>query len=28
MTNCLIDRTGTLNDLVGNGGIQYAPPMR
>jgi general L-amino acid transport system substrate-binding protein len=28
MENCLIDRAGTLNDLVANGGIQYAPPMR
>ena len=28
MANCLIDRAGTLNDLVANGGIQYAPPMR
>ena len=28
LNNCLIDRTGTLNDLVQFGGIQYAPAMR
>ena len=28
MTDCLISRTGTLNDLVQFGGIQYAPAMR
>ncbi len=28
MNNCLISRTGTLNDLVQFGGIQYAPAMR
>ena len=27
-SNCLIDRAGTMNDLVANGGLQYAPPMR
>ncbi len=27
-SNCLIDRAGTANDLVANGGLQYAPPMR
>ena len=24
----LIDRAGTANDLAGNGGLQFAPPMR
>ena len=28
MTGCLISRAGTLNALVSEGGIQYAPPMR
>ena len=28
MTGCLISRTGTLNALVSEGGLQYAPPMR
>ena len=28
MNNCLISRAGTLNALVSEGGIQYAPPMR
>jgi general L-amino acid transport system substrate-binding protein len=28
MTDCLISRAGTLNDLVQFGGIQYAPAMR
>jgi len=28
MTGCLISRSGTLNALVSEGGIQYAPPMR
>jgi len=28
MANCLINRAGTLNALVSEGGIQYAPPMR
>jgi general L-amino acid transport system substrate-binding protein len=28
MTGCLISRVGTLNALVSEGGIQYAPPMR
>jgi len=28
MTGCLISRPGTLNALVSEGGIQYAPPMR
>ena len=28
MSNCLIDRAGTDNDLAGNGGLQFAPPMR
>ena len=28
MTNCLISRVGTLNALVSEGGIQYAPAMR
>ena len=28
MNNCLISRSGTLNDLVQFGGIQYAPAMR
>ncbi len=28
MTGCLIYRSGTLNALVSEGGIQYAPPMR
>jgi len=28
MNDCLISRTGTLNALVSEGGIQYAPPMR
>ena len=27
-SNCLIDRAGTANDLAGNGGLQFAPPMR
>lgn len=27
MTGCLISRSGTLNALVSEGGIQYAPPM-
>ena len=28
MSGCLISRAGTLNALVSEGGIQYAPPMR
>mgnify|MGYP001264425600 CR=1 FL=1 len=28
MNGCLISRAGTLNALVSEGGIQYAPPMR
>ena len=28
MNDCLISRAGTLNALVSEGGIQYAPPMR
>ena len=28
MVDCLISRAGTLNALVSEGGIQYAPPMR
>ena len=28
MSNCLISRSGTLNALVSEGGIQYAPAMR
>ena len=28
MTGCLISRSGTLNALVSEGGIQYAPAMR
>jgi len=28
MTGCLISRVGTLNALVSEGGIQYAPAMR
>ena len=28
MTGCLISRTGTLNALVSEGGLQYAPSMR
>jgi len=28
MSDCLISRAGTLNALVSEGGIQYAPPMR
>ena len=28
MTGCLISRSGTLNALVSEGGLQYAPPMR
>ena len=28
MTGCLISRVGTLNALVSEGGLQYAPPMR
>jgi len=28
MTNCLMSRSGTLNALVSEGGLQYAPPMR
>ena len=28
MSNCLISRSGTLNALVSEGGIQYAPSMR
>jgi hypothetical protein len=28
MTGCLISRVGTLNALVSEGGIQYAPSMR
>ena len=28
MSNCLISRAGTLNALVSEGGIQYAPAMR
>jgi len=28
MSGCLIARSGTLNALVSEGGIQYAPPMR
>ena len=27
-SNCLIDRAGTMNALVSQGGLQYAPPMR
>ena len=27
-SNCLIDRAGTMNALVSEGGLQYAPPMR
>jgi general L-amino acid transport system substrate-binding protein len=27
-SNCLIDRAGTMNGLVSQGGLQYAPPMR
>ena len=27
-SHCLIDRAGTMNDLVANGGLQFAPPMR
>ena len=28
MTGCIISRVGTLNALVSEGGLQYAPPMR
>ena len=28
MTRCLISRSGTLNALVSEGGVQYSPPMR
>ncbi len=28
MNDCLISRVGTLNALVSEGGLQYAPPMR
>jgi len=28
MSGCLISRAGTLNALVSEGGIQYAPSMR
>ena len=28
MNDCLLSRAGTLNALVSEGGIQYAPPMR
>jgi general L-amino acid transport system substrate-binding protein len=28
MSGCLISRVGTLNALVSEGGLQYAPPMR
>ena len=28
MTGCLISRSGTLNALVSEGGVQYSPPMR
>ena len=28
MTGCLMPRSGTLNALESEGGVQYAPPMR
>ena len=28
MSGCLISRSGTLNALESEGGLQYAPPMR
>ena len=28
MTGCLIDRAGTANALVSEGGLQYAPPIK
>ena len=28
MSNCLVDRAGTMNAPYWEGGLQYAPPMR